>query len=153
TTETAELLQSNLSLFTVKSAPTASGQSRLVLNLLADHLLSSRLRASKTTRNPAVLRITQALLDHVRILTPYAQRTSRISANAQAVRTALKATRDPIGLIYTELPIALGAQPITNSTKANRKEAEAFVGAIIDSHLEIRSAQEQLQAFAVESIA
>lgn len=153
TTETAELLQSNLSLFTVKSAPTASGQSRLVLNLLADHLLSSRPRASKATRNPAVLRVTQALLDHVRVLTPYAQRTSRISANAQAVRTALKATQDPIGLIYSELPVALGAQPITNSTRANRKEAEAFVGVLIDSLLEIRSAQEQLQAFAVDSIA
>jgi len=153
TTEVAELIQSNPSLFAVKAAPAATGQRKVVLDLLSNRLLSGPARPGSTLRNPAILRVANALLDYARGLTQYAARTKRISREAQAIRTALLSANDPIGLIFTDLPQALGYTAIAGKTKSDKTAAAAFVTSLADGLLELRRAPDDLRDYAQGAVA
>jgi hypothetical protein len=100
-----------------------------------------------------VLTVTQALLDRVRVLPPYARRTRRISAEAQAVRTVLTTSGDPVDLVFTALPRALGLPQVTASTRRDEDSAQTYVRKLADALDEISSASAVLRDSAVAAIA
>ncbi|MFC3961665.1 hypothetical protein [Nocardia jiangsuensis] len=139
--------------FTVKTAPTSKGQRKLVLDLLSDVLGASTPKPARQTRNPMVLTITQALLNRVRSLTPYARRTRLISTDAQAVRTALTTSADPVDLIFATLPRALNQPEIGARAGRDEKSARAYVEKLAAALDEITSASSVLRDSAVSAIA
>ena len=61
---------------------------------------------------PSLIDIVRALVRFVNGLTPYARRTQRLSPMACAVREALLRAREPAGLLFEDLPVACGFQPL-----------------------------------------
>ncbi len=140
--------------FTFKAVPASTGQRRLVLDKLSQLLeVNLRARPRSAMRNPALLSVTQALLDHVRTLTPYAMRTRRISSAAVAVRDALVSARDPDALVFTALPAALGMRPIKPQAPRDEAAAEAFAVHTADALKEIQTATDDLRSETVKIIA
>jgi hypothetical protein len=113
--------------FTVKAAPSDSGQRRRVITALSAALRvdAPRLRAA---RNPQLLAVTRAMLDRVRILTPYARNTRRLSRPALEIRAVLSRATDPDELVFSTAPQALGLAPITADTEED-EETAAFYAA------------------------
>jgi hypothetical protein len=153
TADAMERLVKVPSRFTVKAAPTSKGQRRLVLDLLSKTLGTEDARPARTVRNPMVLTITQALLDRVRGLSSYARRTRRISAEAQAVRTVLTTSGDPVDLVFTALPRALSLPQVIASARRDEDSAQAYVHKLADALDEISSASAVLRDSAVNAIA
>ena len=139
--------------FTVKAAPTSSGQRGHVLKLLTEALGADHPRSARAVRNPMILTVTQALLDRVRVLTSYARRTRNLSAEAQAVRTVLTTSGDPVDLVFTALPRALGLPQITASARRDEDTAQLYVQQLATRLDEISSASTCLRQRAVNAIA
>jgi len=57
---------------------------------------------------PSILPIVRAIVGVVSKLSPYAVQTLRISEDARKVRAAIRSAKDPVRLLYENLPIALG---------------------------------------------
>lgn len=86
------------------------------------------------------------------VLTPYARRTRRISADAIAVRSALLVAQDPDDLLFDALPKALGMDPITpdarRSTPGNKGYADRLAAAVD----EISGAEQALRDEVIETV-
>lgn len=153
TADAMERLLKAPSRFTVKAAPTSRGQRKLILDLLSEALGTDDARPARTLRNPRVLTVTQALLDKVRVLSPYARRTQRISADAQAVRTVLTTSGDPVDLVFSALPQALGQVQVTAGARRDEKSAQAYVRKLAGALDEISSASAVLRDNVATAIA
>jgi energy-coupling factor transporter ATP-binding protein EcfA2 len=153
TTELTELIRSNPAMFTVRAAPTSSGQRRLVLDRLSEQLGIGAVRPTRSLRNPAVLNLTRALLDHYRVLSPHARKTTRISPEAQRVRAVLSFISDPVGLIFTELPTALGLPTIAGTEKTNKAAAERYATALANALRELSDVTPKLRDSAISAVA
>jgi hypothetical protein len=152
TTELIELIRSNPALFTVRAAPTSSGQRRLILDRLTEELGIGPTRPARSLRNPAVLNLTRTLLDHYRVLGPHARKTTRISVEAQKVRSTVSQISDPVGLIFTDLPTALGLAPVTGAEKTNKAAAERYATALTSALRELSEATPKLRDTAIDAI-
>ncbi|WAX78796.1 ATP-binding protein [Streptomyces sp. KMM 9044] len=137
--------------FAVKSTPLGDGLRQSVVKSLSVALKVESPR-SQALRNPALLAVTRALLERVMVLTPYARRTRRISADAVAVRSALLVAQDPDDLLFNALPRALGMDPITTearrATPGNKGYADRLAAAVD----EISGAEQALRAEVIETI-
>jgi hypothetical protein len=90
-------------------------------------------------RNPTVLSVVRPLISFVRALPNYTLRTKRVSEEAQAVRRALVATREPDELVFTLLPEALGYKRFGVGRRSSQ-EAEEFCLKLGESIAELRGA-------------
>lgn len=137
--------------FAVKSTPLGDGLRQSVVKSLSIALKVDSPR-SQALRNPALLAVTRALLERVMVLTPYARRTRRISADAIAVRDALLVAQDPDDLLFVALPKALGMDPIApearRSTPGNKGYADRLAAAVD----EISGAEQALRDEVIEVI-
>ncbi len=77
-------------------------------------VLSSRPRLPQQIRNRTLLGVVSPLLQFARRLPPYAQKTSRLSTTAQAVRKVLLESNEPDQLLFELMPQACGLQPISD---------------------------------------
>ncbi len=140
--------------FSVKSVPVNKGQRKLVLDKLASALQvnASVPRASKV-RNPALLAVARALLDRVRVLTPYVLRTKRLTVEAIAVREALITARDPDELVFFALPSALGLAAITADARRDERAADEYVTLLMGALHEIGAADKNLRSEVINILA
>lgn len=91
--------------------------------------------------NVDILDVVKPLLTFVASLPAYSQKTSRLSPNTLAVRTALQSARDPAALLFQLLPQACGFSPITSLEDAQQQsQLLPFADALKESIDELRSA-------------
>lgn len=139
--------------FTLKAVGTAKGQRKIVLDQLLAYFELEHSPARSNNRNPGLLSAAQVLLDHARNLSAYAKRTKRVSEKAVAVRAALHSSREPDGLVFIDLPRALGLKPIAPSGRRNQVEANAYVEQLTATLHELATIDTALRAEVVKKIA
>ncbi|XVV02478.1 ATP-binding protein [Actinosynnema sp. CA-248983] len=140
--------------FTIKSVGAAKGQRRLVMDKLAVALnVDTRAGRRGVNRNPAILGITQVLLDYIRTLSSYARRTKRMSEAAIAVRAELVSAREPDELIFAALASAVGCEPISVQARRDEAAADTYVSSLLAALEEVRTADTKLRDAAVQDIA
>jgi hypothetical protein len=118
----------------------ADGARRLVYTRLAAALAP---RALSQPIQPALLAVALPLLRLYRNLPDYSKQTRRISAQAQAIRTALREARAPDELLFERLPLACDLPPFA----ADNDEAAAvdsFSAALREGIQELQSTYPQL---------
>lgn len=95
-------------------------------------------------RNPSVVRVAVPLLGALRTLPDYAIRTSSLSSDTLAVRTALLNAREPDELIFTALPEACGVAPYAAGAKGAPADVDVFLERLIAALEELRLAYHRL---------
>ncbi|MEO3861879.1 ATP-binding protein [Acrocarpospora sp. B8E8] len=138
--------------FEIKYTPVGDGQRRNVIQMLSV-ALGVAPPPSRSVRNPAILSVARALLERVMVLTPYARRTRRISADAVTVRSALLNAQDPDELLFYSLPESLGLKPITTDQDTSTKQASEYVNRLTAAADEISNAEATVRTEAVQTIA
>lgn len=91
-------------------------------------------------RKPGLLDIVTPLYLFVTGLPEYVRRTSRLSDHAIGVRAALVDAREPVRLLFQDLPKACGVQPFAPSDPLDGASAQAFVVGLRDVLDELRGA-------------
>lgn len=149
-----ERILKNPERFAVKCLAAQAGPRKAAVKELASEL-GSRLPTPTTInpRNVAPLTITRVLLDRARTLSPYADRTQKISKPAQAVRQALKTAREPDKLLFNDLPTALGLEAIPASGKADNDNTRRYAESLGSALAEIASADNELRKQVTTAIA
>ncbi|MEA1868445.1 MAG: hypothetical protein U9N19_10185 [Thermodesulfobacteriota bacterium] len=80
------------------------------------------LKLEPKTRNPSLLKIVAPLVLFMTELPDYTRFTRRLSSNAQKLRSAVLNSREPMDLLFRDIPVALGMPPFDGkSTTASRK--------------------------------
>lgn len=77
-------------------------------------------------------------------LPPYVRKTKRLSSVTLAVRAALLETREPVKLLFTELPAACGVSPIDPGTRSHAS-VRPLVAGLRKSIAELRSCYYELR--------
>ena len=107
-----ELLVKNPARFAIKHYEVCGVRAEVFREL--EGVLNGGAKLPAGVRNRTLLGIVSPLLQFVRRLPPYAQKTRRVSAAAQAVRQALLAAHEPDKLLFELLPTACGLEPISD---------------------------------------
>lgn len=139
--------------FAVKTISAGAGPRKQVITEIANLLdIGVPDRPRPGLRNAALLAVAREVLDRVRVLTPYAQRTTDLSRKADAVRAALREAREPDALIFDALPAALGLAPAPAQGKTN-KRPQQYAAALADALAEIAEIDRRLQHTVIAAIA
>lgn len=109
-------------------------------------LLTNGVKMSPTVRNRTLLGVVSPLLQFARRLPTFAQKTRRISAQAQAVRQALLAAHEPDKLLFEMLPVACGLKPVLDSRVQDQRLPRELRAQLQTSLKELRDAHEGLLA-------
>lgn len=75
----------------------------------------------------------------------YSHKTKRLSPHAVAVRAALLNAREPVVLVFHDLPKACGYKPFLVDKQASEKDVVGFVGSLKEAIDEIKAAFPELQ--------
>ncbi|MFO0590504.1 MAG: hypothetical protein U0441_23380 [Polyangiaceae bacterium] len=105
-----------------------------------DRLLTLLDVATPPDRKPALLDVVAPLCMFAADLPEYARKTSRLSDQARAVRSALVAAREPVTLLFQDLPKACGVQPFAPGDQLDDANVQAFVRTLRDALDELRGA-------------
>jgi hypothetical protein len=97
-------------------------------------------RALAQPVQPALLAATLPLFRLMRDLPEFSRQTRRISAQAQALRSALREARAPDQLLFERLPAACGISPFQPDAPADPAQLECFIGTLRDATQELREA-------------
>ncbi len=119
----------------------ADGARRLVYARLAAALAP---RALSQPIQPALLAVAMPLLRIQHTLPDYSKQTKRISATAQALRTALREARSPDELLFERLPIAMGLPAFHPDDPDGEARVDAFANALREGVQELQAAYPQL---------
>lgn len=118
--------------FSVKYVAVRGGQRHAVLENLCrkmwPHLLDLPRRAG--VRNPALVAVTNAILDDIRGLSPYAMRTRNLPPSAQQLRDILIDAQEPDTLLFRQIPQVLGLSPVSRTSSVNPQAAQAYAKAL-----------------------
>lgn len=118
--------------FSVKYVAVRGGQRHAVLESLCrkmwPHLLDLPRRAG--VRNPALVAVTNAILDDIRGLSPYAMRTRNLPPSAQQLRDLLIDAQEPDTLLFRQIPQVLGLSPVSRTGSVNPQTAQAYAKAL-----------------------
>ncbi|MEI7768856.1 MAG: hypothetical protein WCI67_02650, partial [Chloroflexales bacterium] len=114
----------------------ADGARREVYRRFAEELAP---RALAQPVQPALLTATLPLFRLMRDLPEFSKQTRRISAQAQAFRSALREARAPDQLLFERLPAACALPPFQPAAPADPAQLERFISAL-------RAAMQELQA-------
>ncbi|HEX9004186.1 MAG TPA: hypothetical protein VGB07_30010 [Blastocatellia bacterium] len=107
-------------------------------------VLTSGAKMLGAVRNRTLLGVVSPLLQFVRRLPAFAQRTRRVSTQAQAVRQALLAAHEPDKLLFEMLPAACGLEPIADSGIQDPRLPRELRARLQIALKELRDAHEQL---------
>ena len=132
--------------FEVRQSRVAGSRRDVIARLAALLHLSGNHDAS-------LLHVVRGLVRFVTSLTPYARRTLRISQRARDVREVLLRAREPAKLVFDDLPVACGHDPIRVDSTANRKAVDDFAAALQAGLREIGDAYAALLARARGALA
>lgn len=101
-------------------------------------------------RSDDILAVVRPLCEFAAQLPHVVRRTARLSTHATRVRDALLDAREPIPLVFTQLPVACGVEPIASG---RAEHADRYVNRLREALDEMRAAYPTLVAGLVESIA
>ena len=125
--------------FEIQYYPINSVRSSLFSLLLEGLELSN----SKQT-TPQILDVVKSLFGFIGGLPEYVMYTSSLSPVTSEVRKVLQKAKDPIELLFTDLPIACGFSPITGEHNQSPDSVLSFVQVLRQSIDELRSAYPKL---------
>jgi hypothetical protein len=109
-------------------------------------LLTNGVKMAPAVRNRTLLGVVSPLLQFARRLPPFAQKTRRVSAEAQSVRQALLAAHEPDKLLFEMLPVACGLEPISDSGIQDPRLPRELRARLQTALKELRDAHERLLA-------
>lgn len=101
-------------------------------------------RQPSKRRNSTVLSVVSPLLTRLRGLPAYSHQTKRLSAEAIAVREALRTGREPDRLLFEDLPKACGLKPFVASPAVSTQRAKEFASGLRNAVAELESAYPNL---------
>lgn len=142
TTPLAERLIRNPDLFEVK-AFALRGNRAMVVDVLAEKLGVS-IVSGPASRAGALVSVVGPLLGRVRSIPAYAQRTAALGHKAKAIRSMLFEAREPDELLFNDLPVALGFEPIRPRSKVTQETINAYVDALVGAVKDLLAAHSRL---------
>ena len=101
---------------------------------------------------PRLLRVVNALLSRVRELDTYAQRTNNVSELAKAVRSMALTASDPVQLIFTALPEAVGEAPIPTGGRGAAGNPTVVVQRLTAALIELEGVSGKLQKSIIKTL-
>lgn len=101
---------------------------------------------------PRLLRVVNALLSRVRDLDTYAQRTSNVSDLAKAVRAIALTASDPVQLVFTALPEAVGEPPVPPGSRSTAGSPAVVVERLTAALAELESVSGKLQKSIIKTL-
>ncbi len=107
-------------------------------------VLTNGVKILPTVRNRTLLSVVSPLLQFVRRLPPFTQRTQRVSTRAQAVRQVLLAAHEPDKLLFEMLPAACGLEPISDNGIQDQRIPRELRARLQTALKELRDAHDQL---------
>ncbi len=137
-----ELLVKQPSRFAVKHYEVTGLRAEIFREL--EGVLTSGVKMSPTVRNRTLLGVVSPLLQFVRRLPLFAQRTRQVSTRAQAVRQALLAAHEPDKLLFEMLPTACGLEPVSDNGIQDQRIPRELRARLQIALKELRDAHEQL---------
>jgi hypothetical protein len=137
-----ELLVKNPARFAVKHYEVCGVRAEVFREL--EGVLNGGVKLPAGVRNRTLLGIVSPLLQFVRRLPPFAQKTRRVSAVAQSVRQALLAAHEPDKLLFELLPAACGLEPVSDRQLQNQHLPRELRLRLSAALKELREAHEQL---------
>lgn len=141
--EEMELLVKRPDLFTVKRfAPT--GIRNEIFGLYQKLLNTSTTVGENTIRNANMVSVVGPLIQFANGLSEYVLQTKIISRKAQNIRRVLLNSKDPIHLLFEELPVALNFEPFSEESELNFESAASFQTALREALLELTKADQLL---------
>jgi hypothetical protein len=155
TPEHVERLIAAPSRFTVKYVAVRGGQRHAVLENIARRRWPNLLDLPRRPglRNPALVNVTNAILDDVRQLSPYALATRQVPEPAQRLREALQAAQEPDTLIFRQIPQALDLPVIGARATVDAHAAQAYASALHTALDALRASTAALRNEAIEILA
>jgi hypothetical protein len=137
-----ELLVKNPARFAVKHYEVCGVRAEVFREL--EGVLNGGVKLPAGVRNRTLLGIVSPLLQFVRRLPPFAQKTRRVSAVAQSVRQALLAAHEPDKLLFELLPAACGLEPVSDRQLQDQNLPRELRVRLTAALKELREAHEQL---------
>ncbi|MBC6606950.1 hypothetical protein H8B13_08985 [Hymenobacter sp. BT188] len=105
------------------------------------HTLTHALQLNpKNATQVDLLDVVKPLLTFMANLPVYTLKTSRLTPITKSVRTALQAARDPVRLLFHDLPQACGLEPVVQEEENQAQHVEAFAQALKIAVDELRGA-------------
>jgi hypothetical protein len=135
-----ERLLRNPDNFELKHYALRRGVRSQFLTLLADALGVPATRAPRTGRVGSVLAVVSSLVALVNGLPDHIRRTRNLSSDAIAVRQALTTATEPDELLFSDIPAALGYEPVPATTAYPTDALDGLCRRVKDVTIELRSA-------------
>lgn len=123
-------------------APTGLG--RDVVQAYLQVLNTDLLRLEANVRNPSLLKIITPLLQFMEGLPEYTRYTRSLSLTAQRLRGSILNAREPINLLFREIPESLGIEPISHNENPSTEWKSLLRDKLQEALLELNSAYEKL---------
>jgi ABC-type molybdenum transport system ATPase subunit/photorepair protein PhrA len=134
TADILERLVRNPGHFEIKYFGSRSGGRARFLEVLRDALPPA---PAHSLRSDGVLAVVAQLMHVLNTAPQYARQTRHMSAQAQAVRRALLSATEPDELLFTDLPLAVGASPVSIVTRQTSAMLQETASALATAAEEI----------------
>ena len=115
--------------------------------------LAVSLARQDDSRHPDVLDVVQPLCQFAAQLPDYSRRTTALSEVTIDVRHALLTAREPVTLLFYDLPRACGFRPFSAQEKSDEGRVNEFISVFRDALGELRQAYPTLLARIIERVA
>jgi hypothetical protein len=109
-----------------------------------DHLLRVLNLPATSAPEPMVLDVVRPLCQFVATLPDYARNTKKISASAQRAREVILAAKDPVRLLFQDLPIAIGIGAVGLDGTDHSEKPKQYAQALKSQLDELRHAYDAL---------
>ncbi len=150
TCDEMELMVKRPELFTVKRF--ASTGIRGEIFQVYRELLNTSPAAGQKIRNADMVSVVGPLVQFANTLSDYVKQTKTISKHAQAARRVLLAAKDPITLLFSDLPEALGCGAFSDSKEIDPEQVGKFQQVLRDALIELSKADQILQQNIADNI-
>jgi hypothetical protein len=96
-------------------------------------------------REPELMDVVRQICTFVAKLPDYSRNTKRISKTCDAVRTAVLSAREPIRMVFHELPLACGCPAIEHRKRVRNEQAAELIDILRKALTELRDSFPRLQ--------
>jgi hypothetical protein len=100
--------------------------------------------STKTAPEPMVLDVVRPLCQFVAALPDYARNTKRMSAESIKAREIILAAKDPVKLLFRDLPDSIGVQAVNLNSSAHGEKPRLYAKALKKHLDELRHAYDEL---------
>ena len=96
-------------------------------------------------RGPELMDVVRQICMFVAKLPDYSRNTKRVSKTCDAVRSAILAAREPIRMVFHEIPVACGCAAFEHRKRVNSEQATELVSRLRKALTELRGSFPELQ--------